>query len=310
MQPRRLRALRRKGFSTPPPPITWILSGEGGVGSFSGSHPPTRREGFEAGLQSRRRLQGPRAPPTPRTPPGSPGRRSPGGPPCAPGGGSGGECPPSCLHGTLPPRRGGGRGRWVPRPPSPGGAGRPPGGGGWGREQGGGGGGSARLSGDPALDACLGCDPPPLPPPEAAGLGYLPGPLPGSREGRVRRGGGIGARQPPHLQCWGLEINGRLERQPPRPHPGKPVRETDSLRDPDINAAPRAGRPLAGPRPLRPATPRAPRGPRWLCPGPADGRQSRRGQSPESYRLPEVKLAAPTLPPPEEQAAIARWLSF
>lgn len=50
-------------------------------------------------------------------------------------------------------------------------------GGGWQRDLGGGGGGSARLSRDPALDACLGGDPPPprppLPPPEAAELGSL-----------------------------------------------------------------------------------------------------------------------------------------
>lgn len=32
-------------------------------------------------------------------------------------------------------------------------------------------------------------------------------------------------------------MNREVENQPPRPHPGKPIRETDLLRDPDINAA-------------------------------------------------------------------------
>lgn len=126
VQPRRLRALGRKGFSTPPAhhlDLVW-----GGVGSFSGSPPPPPRgEGFEAGLQSRRRLQGPRAPPAPRTPPGSPGRRSPGGPPAPPKEAAAVSLPLlAAWH--PPPRRGRGRGRWVPRPPGSGGAGRLPGG--------------------------------------------------------------------------------------------------------------------------------------------------------------------------------------
>lgn len=106
----------------------------------------------------------------------------------------------------------------------------------------------------------------------------------------------MGRGSPPLPRCRGWEINGRLERRPPRPHPGKPVRETDSLRDPDINAARRAGRPPAGPRPPRPATPRAPRAAPARA-GPWGPTEKQGGQSPESYHLPEVKLAAPPFLP-------------
>ncbi|XP_023560183.1 uncharacterized protein LOC111813516 [Octodon degus] len=79
VQPRRLRSLCRKGFLLPLP-ITWILSGEGRI--FAGSPGPAalrRREGFEAGLRSRRRLQGPRGAPRPAHAGRSPGGAAPGG---------------------------------------------------------------------------------------------------------------------------------------------------------------------------------------------------------------------------------------
>lgn len=90
---------------------------------------------------------------------------------------------------------------------------------------------------------------------------------------------------------------------PPRPHPGKPVRETDSRRDPDIRATRSAG------RPARPSTPAAPRrstcargragtgrGARLQPPGAGPRGQPEKpgASSPESYHLPEVKLAAPS----------------
>lgn len=54
---------------------------------------------------------------------------------------------------------------------------------------------AARGSLGTVLGACLSCDQP-QPPPEPVGRTAL-SPLPGSREGRVRRGSGMGARQPP-----------------------------------------------------------------------------------------------------------------
>ncbi|KAM5199093.1 uncharacterized protein RBU33_014012 [Hipposideros larvatus] len=68
VQPGRLRALSRKGFSTPPrappPPSLRSRLGRGGI-FFLEVCPPPLAEGFEAGLQSRRRLQGPRGTPCP-----------------------------------------------------------------------------------------------------------------------------------------------------------------------------------------------------------------------------------------------------
>ncbi|XP_062957167.1 collagen alpha-1(I) chain-like [Cynocephalus volans] len=66
----------RAGSSAPPAHHSGLAWG--GADVSSGSTPPPG-EGSEAGLQSRRRLQGPRGAPAP-----SPGRRSPGGPPAPP----------------------------------------------------------------------------------------------------------------------------------------------------------------------------------------------------------------------------------
>lgn len=162
----------------------------------------------------------------------------------------------------------------------------------------------------PVLDACLGCDPPP---PEAVGWTT---PAPSLALERGVLGQEVGGREAaPHLPDAGArKLTRRFERQPPRPHPGKPVRETDSLRDPDINAVRRAGRRLAGPRPLRPPLHVRP-GLRWHGQGPA----------PPSWGRPEElrRIVSRELPPPQskvgyplpssllssqEQAAIARWL--
>lgn len=53
----------------------------------------------------------------------------------------------------------------------------------------------------------------------------------------MRPGGGTGTKRLPLPSSWGLELNREVENQLPRPHPGKPIQETDLLRDPDINAA-------------------------------------------------------------------------
>lgn len=172
------------------------------------------------------------------------------------------------------------------------------------------------TSWDAALDARLGGIRRRCAPPEAAGLAPQPRrPLPGSGEGRVRRGGGMGARQHPSPpSCRARKLTRRFGSLPPRPHPGKPVRETDSRRDPDIGATRSAG------RPARPSTPAAPR--RSTCargragtgrgarhqPGAGlPGRPEKPGaSSPESYHLPEVKLAAPS--PPRSRQPWHCWL--
>lgn len=171
----------------------------GGADFFSGSTLLLHGGGFKAGLQSRRRLQGPRgAPHARRTPAWSLGRRSPGGGgPCTPGGSSGGECSPSSRLAPSP-SQGRDRGRWAPRPPGPKGCGAAA----CGVDGNGSGevaaGERAALSG-PGARRLSGLRSPPLPPPR------LPlEPLPRSPEGRVRPGGRKGARPPPASLVPGL----------------------------------------------------------------------------------------------------------
>lgn len=85
-----------KDFLRPPPlrPSLRSCLGRGGI-FFLEVCPPPLGEGFEAGLQSRRRLQGPRGTHCPA-------RRSPGGAPCTPAGGSGGESPLFSCMAPLP----------------------------------------------------------------------------------------------------------------------------------------------------------------------------------------------------------------
>lgn len=143
---------------------------------------------------------------------------------------------------------------------------------------------------------------------------------PGSREGRVGRGRGVGAR-PPHppprhhpLDAPAEKLTRRLERQPPCPHRGEPAREPDSLRDPDINAVRRAGlRVRVRARRARHSTcarGRAGRG-RGTAPGPG---VPRRAGEDSPRRVPtSPKLSwrpPPSLPPSPEQAAIARWFEL
>lgn len=123
----------------------------------------------------------------------------------------------------------------------------------------------------------------------------------------------MGGEAAPHLPNAGTwKLTRRFESLPPRPHPRKPVRETDSLRDPDINAVRRAGRPLAGPRPPRLFTPRAPGAALARAGGPAPASRGRAlGTSGKARRtVPGVttsrsKVAAPSL---VEQTALVRWL--
>lgn len=195
------RSRQKRLLYAPCPSLGSDLS-KGGI--FFWKYPPTHGEGFEAGLQSRRRLGALHPAHASR----EPWKAQPRGAPCTPRGDSGGESPPFSCKAPLPRARGPwqvgaqapgteGGARWLP--------------GGWvatraGREVavGRGGGERAALPGPgarrlPGREATAAADP------EAAGLGSLPpSPLPGSREGRVRRGGGMGARQPPTSLMPGL----------------------------------------------------------------------------------------------------------
>lgn len=171
-------------------------------------------------------------------------------------------------------------------------------GGEWEWEPGGGGRGSARLSRDPALDACLGCDPPPR-----GGVLATPQAFPWLPRGACWARWNGGEADPHLLNTRAGKLTWRLERQPPRPHPGKPVRETDSLRDPDINAVRIAGLLLAGPRPPHPPLhvrpgPRAGTGGGWWGGGqrPALGTSGRAGEDSPQRVTTSPKLS--WLPPP------------
>lgn len=192
------RSRQKRILYAPCPSLGSDLS-KGGI--FFWKYPPTHGEGFEAGLQSRRRLGAPHPAHASR----EPWKAQPRGAPCTPRGGSGGESPPFSCKAPLPRARGP-RQVGAQDPGTEGGAGWLPGG--WvatraGREVAAGGKraalpgpGARRL---PGREAAAAADP------EAAGLGSLPpSPLPGSREGRVRRGGGMGARQPPTSLMPGL----------------------------------------------------------------------------------------------------------
>lgn len=136
--------------------------------------------------------------------------------------------------------------------------------------------------------------------------GGVDGPQPPPRlpRGECWAGGvgwGRGSLPAPWCSGWGTKAAvGRAATPPP---PRGAQRETDSLRDPDINAERRAGRRLAV-RALRARRSTCARG----CAG-TDGAGATLlgtsgepgGRSPESSHLPEVKLAArsprPSLPP-------------
>lgn len=74
----------------------------------------------------------------------------------------------------------------------------------------------------------------------------------------------------------------RWKNQPPRPHPGKPIQETDLLRDPDINAAQSkaAGSPWRPTLHVRPGTQLA-------------GRAGGPRESGTAYHLPLDKVRGP-----------------
>lgn len=188
-----LRSQQERIFCAPPPPppITWILSVEGwDFFFFFGSLPlhPTEdlRLGYNRGGGCRARGVPP-PPPRPAHTSLEPWKAQP---PVPPEEAAAVSLP---LSPAWHPGLGRTRGRWVPRPSGLRGV---RGAAAWGT-----GGsrswevapGSARLSRDPALDACLGCHRPPR---RRGGL-HPAGPLPGSQEGRVGRGGGMGARRPP-----------------------------------------------------------------------------------------------------------------
>lgn len=129
----------------------------------------------------------------------------------------------------------------------------------------------------------------------------------------------MGARQHPSPpSCRGSKLTRRFEASHPAPHPGKPARETDSRRDPDIGATRSAGRPppvharRTAPLHVRPNALALAEGlgTAW---GWAPGRPEKPGaSSPESYHLPEVKLAAPSLRGAGNVAllAVACWTEF
>ncbi|KAM7332938.1 hypothetical protein ACRRTK_006258 [Alexandromys fortis] len=106
----------------------------------------------------------------------------------------------------------------------------------------------------------------------------------GARGVCVRPGGGTGTKRLPLPSSWGLELNHEVENQPPRPHPGKPIQETDLLRDPDINAAQSkaAGSPPLPTLHVHPGTRRA-------------GRAGGPLESGTAYHLPLDKVKGPSL---------------
>lgn len=184
-----------KDLLRPPTHHLDLVCGWGGIFFFfSGSLPlqPTEdlRLGYNRGGGCRARGAPPPPHAAPRTPPWNPGRRSP----LYPRGGSSGESPP--FSGTAPRTRAGPAAGGCPGPQGLRGV---RGAAAWGT---GGNGswevapGGARLSRDPALDACLGCDPLPLPPPREAVGCAAPPPKP-----------------PPWLPrgaCWGWGCGGPL----------------------------------------------------------------------------------------------------
>lgn len=281
-QPVRSALSAEQGFLAPLPRPPSLGSRLGGRDFFLEVCPPPHGAGFEPGLQSGRRLQDPRGTPTPhRSAHASPEPRKaqPQGASCTPGGGSGGESPllppwhPSPGLGQGP-RQVGAQARGARR-----GAGRTPGGGGGEPERGGGGRSLARLSRDP-VRRWSGLRSPP-PPPEAAGW-TVPSPLPGSREGSVRRAGWDGGEAAPHLPgARAGKLRRRWEGQPPRPHPGEPIGKLTRCVTPISMLS---GEQAAGSRsaPSAPAAPRAP-GAALARMGPAPpswGRRESRGDGP------------------------------
>ena len=192
---------RLKGLFYAPRPSLGSGLGKEGIFFFWKSPPTTRGEGFGAGLQSRRRLQGPRGAPRPAHASQEPWKAQARGAPLAP--------PEAAAAVSLPfffpawhPSPGPGQGpRQVgaQAPGTEGGAGWLPGGwvatreGRWRRGK------RATLPGRSARRSSGRGSAAAARPPRRRGWAPppLPTPLPGSGEGRVRRGGGMGARQHP-----------------------------------------------------------------------------------------------------------------